>query len=108
MNIDITFGLAKLKEKYNDDNRKRDENVVKVYIDEQGDYWARVDGRIYLMGDSGALLSPRAEPEVKMKYLFKVEQSVGKFGEIIWDVVIEKIRIHRRRRNENARQNCED
>jgi hypothetical protein len=94
LDVPLKKGKQESKRKSRDDG----DIVAKVYIDEYGDYWVVMGGNYHLMGESGMLLVPRAKPQLKMRFLFKVNGARGKWGEIKWDEVMERINKHRKRR----------
>jgi hypothetical protein len=94
---DIVLDISRLKKKYPEKRQKEEQNLARVYLDEHGDYWVKIENRLYIMGDSGPLLSPRAKPEIKLKFLFTTNHHIGRFGEVKWDIIMEKIKKHKKR-----------
>jgi len=96
-NSKLILDLSQLKKKYPEKPQREEPNLARVYLDEYGDYWVKIENRLYIMGDSGPLLSPRDKPEIKLKFLFTTNHHIGRFGEAKWNIIMEKIKKHKKR-----------
>ena len=97
----LVLDLSQLKKKYPEKPKREESNLAKVYIDEHGDYWVKIEDRLYIMGDTGPLLSPRAKPEIKLRFLFSTNHHLGAFGEVKWDLILKKIKRHKKRHSKS-------